>query len=213
MHLTLVFLFLFLFSCTHAGKDNHANRHMHKSSHADLIERFEDPNRDRQQRPDVVMGLLAPLKGVRLIDIGVGSGYFTKHFLDAGAQVTGADVDDKFLQHSSKRFSGQAFSALKIAYDDPQMSEAQYDLAFMANTYHHIDDRVNYLKKVRAGLKPSGRFVVFDFKKNVKHTSGPPLSMRISLPEVLRELRAAGFQELTVHEQDFPDHYLVIALR
>lgn len=208
-----LFIALIIVSCSHTEHNNHANQHMHKSSHADLIKRFDDPKRDLVQKPEVVMKLLAPLKGKRVIDIGVGSGYFAKHFLEAGALVTGADVDDKFLQHVSERFTAAEFKTLKIAYDDPMMGEAQYDMAFTSNTYHHIDQRVSYLKKVRAGLKTAGRFVVFDFKKEGDAKSGPPLAMRIDKTQVISELKEAGFSHITTHNEEFEQHYLIIATK
>ncbi len=208
-----IFVLLVLWGCGHSAHHNHANHHMHKATHADLIKRFEDPKRDLLQKPAMVMKLLAPLKGLAVIDIGVGSGYFAQHFLEAGALVTGADVDDKFLQHVRQRFTVKEFKALKIAYDDPFMGEAQYDMAFTSNTYHHIDHRVSYLKKVRAGLKNAGRFVVFDFKKEGDGKSGPPLAMRISVAQVIKELKEAGFSQITTHEKEFEQHYLIIATK
>jgi SAM-dependent methyltransferase len=186
---------------------------MHKSSHADLIKRFEDPKRDLVQKPALVMELLAPLKGLTVIDIGVGSGYFAKHFLEAGALVTGADVDEKFLAHVRERFTVKEFKPLKIAYDDPMMGEAQFDVAFTANTYHHIEQRLSYLRKVRAGLKANGRFVVFDFKKEGDGKAGPPLGMRVDVAQVIKELKEAGFTQISSHGKEFEQHYLVIATK
>jgi ubiquinone/menaquinone biosynthesis C-methylase UbiE len=206
-------LLMLLLGCSQGTGHNHANHHMHKSSHADLIKRFEDPERDLVQKPKEVIKHLAPLEGRVVIDIGVGSGYFAKHFLEAGALVTGADVDEKFLAHVRERFSDAEFKTKKIAFDDPMMGEAQFDLAFTSNTYHHIDHRVSYLKKVRAGLKSDGRFVVFDFKKEGETKSGPPLAMRIDKTQVISELKEAGFSHITTHTQEFEQHYLIIATK
>jgi hypothetical protein len=48
--------------------------------------------------------------------------------------------------------------AIKIEYDDPKMKNNFYDIAFTSNTYHHIENRVEYLKKVKSGLKKLDRF-------------------------------------------------------
>lgn len=208
-----------LISCAHKYKDNNvANHHMHKSSHKKLISNFEDPNRDIWQKPELVMKLIAPLKGLEVIDIGVGSGYFSKHLLLSGAKVTGADVDEKFRLYSRKRFPQNKFphfSTLEIDYDDPKMKDRFYDMAFTSNTYHHFENRVEYLKKVKAGLNPSGRFVILDFKKGKDKVAhfGPPQRMRVPAETVVAELRQAGFKKVTVNESDFTDHYLVIATK
>lgn len=39
------------------------------------------------------MKLISLLKGLKVIDIGVGSGYFSKNLLDAGAKVIGGIAD------------------------------------------------------------------------------------------------------------------------
>ncbi len=212
-------MFLIIMSCSHHQTDhNSANKHMHRASHQKLISNFEDLKRDQWQKPELVMKLIAPLKGLKVIDIGVGSGYFSKHLLAAGAKVTGADVDEKFLEHSRKRFDEKQypnFNALKIAYDDPKMKDTFYDMAFTSNTYHHIENRVSYLKKIKAGLKSLGRVVILDFKKSdyKKTNFGPPQNMRVSLETVISELKQAGFDKISVNEDDFVDHYLVIATK
>lgn len=213
------FLLFITISCSHHHADhNSANKHMHKTSHDQLISNFEDPKRDQWQKPELVMKLIAPLKGLEVIDIGVGSGYFSNHLLQAGAKVTGADVDEKFLQHNRQRFNEKEypqFTTLKIDYDDPKMKSASFDMAFTSNTYHHIENRVEYLKKVKAGLKPSGRVVILDFKKShdKKAHFGPPQSMRLAAETVGSELKQAGFDNISVNESDFADHYLVIATK
>lgn len=212
-------MLLITISCSHYQADhNSVNKHMHRASHQKLISNFEDPKRDQWQKPELVIKLIAPLKGLEVIDIGVGSGYFSKHLLAAGAKVTGADVDEKFLEYNRKRFDEKQyphFSTLKIAYDDPKMKNTFYDMAFTSNTYHHIENRVDYLRKVKAGLKSSGRVVILDFKKSndKKAHFGPPQNMRVSLETVVSELRQAGFDKISVNEDDFADHYLVIATK
>jgi 2-polyprenyl-3-methyl-5-hydroxy-6-metoxy-1,4-benzoquinol methylase len=134
MHLLFFFFFV---GCAQNKPHDSANEHMHRVSHAELIKRFDDPKRDEQQRPEVVMKLLSPLANLEVIDIGIGSGYFAKHLLDGGAFVTGADVDDKFLKFVTEKFSAQdypRFKILKIDFNDPKMKADFYDMAFTSNT-------------------------------------------------------------------------------
>ncbi len=211
-------MLLMTISCSHHRDQNSANVHMHKTSHDQLLSHFEDPKRDIWQKPDLVVKRISPLRGLEVIDIGVGSGYFSKYLLHAGARVTGADVDEKFLEHCRKRFNNTEypyFTTLKIDYHDPKMKNSFYDMAFTSNTYHHIENRVSYLKKVKAGLRLAGRVVILDFKKNSdsKTHFGPPQSMRLSVDTVVSELKQAGFDKISVYRGDFVDHYLVIATK
>jgi len=113
----------------------------------------------------------------------------------------------------SSRFKDQSnFEARKIGYTDPLMKESEFDVAFTANTYHHIEDRVNYFSKVHRGLKSQGRLVIVDFKKDQNAQSfGPPIDMRIDSAQVAQELRAAGLEILTLDEQSLEFQYIIIA--
>lgn len=212
----LLLFCLILVSCSHSHHGhNKANIHMHKKDHKDLILSFSDPARDHWQRPQRVLELIGPLKGKKVIDIGSGSDYFTNYFLKDKALVVAGDVDQKFLRHIEQSFPQKEFphlSILPIEYDDPKMTDSTYDLAFTSNTYHHIENRVEYLKKVRKGLKTGGRFVALDFKVNPPSGKiiGPPLSMRVSETTVVKELLEAGFDHLEIYANEFEYQYLVI---
>lgn len=209
-------IFLLILSCSHEHHQhgtNEANRHMHGKSQTDLIKAFNDPARDSYQRPQDVLKFMGNLKGKKVIDIGSGGGYFTRYLLEAGAEVTAADVDETFLAHLRKTFSQEKYpniTLLKIEFDDPKMGTGSYDVAFMANTYHHLNDRKSYLQKIQKGLRKKGQFVVVDFKKGAQ--IGPPAHLRISADEVIQELRNAGFQRVEVSETDFKHHYCLKAM-
>ncbi len=204
-------LLVLVLSCGHHPHGTNAsNQHMHKKSHDDLIKAFDDPSRDEWQKPQVVLHLMGNLKDKALIDIGAGSGYFSKFFLAAGARLVAADVDRKFLHHIEKNLP-QASRRL-IPFDDPLMKEGEFDFAFTCNTYHHIDERVAYLKKVRLGLKTGGQFVVVDFKAQ-SDVTGPPLKMRIPVAQAIKEFELAGFSKVHVYESELPRQYVLIGVR
>lgn len=206
-------ILLVLLSCAHPHGKNASNIHMHHQSHQQLISSFDDKSRDEWQRPYEVLKLIGPVKDKEVIDIGAGSGYFSRYFQQAGAKVVAADVDDKFLEHIKKNIKG--IKLKKIQFDNPLMGKEQFDIAFTSNTYHHIDQRINYLKKIKEGLKPNGRFIVLDFKTNglSKHSFGPPLKMRIPISQVVYELEEAGFGEIIVYPKSLEHQYLILGIK
>lgn len=204
----------------HHHKQHHgdANKHMLQTDHAELIKRFDDPARDEWQKPQRVLELMGPLTNKKIIDIGAGSGYFTKYFLKAKANVVAADVDGKFLLHLKEIFPAKKYPNItfsSIAYDNPKMDPAGFDFAFTSNTYHHIENRIEYLKKVKAGLKIGGKFVVVDFRPNPKagKVVGPPLKMRVPATTVISEMLAAGFDHLSIIENELDHQYVIIGQR
>ena len=72
--------FIFILSCSNRHGHNHANQHMHEKSHQILIAGFEDPKRDLWQSPNMVLKLMGDLRYKKILDLGVGSGYFSHHF-------------------------------------------------------------------------------------------------------------------------------------
>jgi hypothetical protein len=71
-------------------------------------------------------------------------------------------------------------------------------MVFIVNTYHHIENRVDYFSKVKKGIKPDGELVVIDFfKKEIP--VGPPVNHKVDLETVKKELKAAGFTQLDVN--------------
>ncbi len=210
----LIFLLAVLVSsCSHhrhTHGPNASNQHMHKKSHAELIKAFDDPARDEWQKPLEVLKLMGLLKNKKVIEIGAGSGYFGKFFVKEEANFIAADVDQTFLDHIKKTIPEAATSL--IPFDDPKMGSDSFDVAFTSNTYHHIDNRVPYLKKVFSGLKTGGKFVVVDFKK-MAEVDGPPLKMRIAPTDVVAEMLDAGFQEVQVFNGVLPRQYVIIGIR
>lgn len=201
------------------GHDHHhhgdANEHMHQTSFEELVERFEGKERDEYQKPEEVVRLLGDLKGKKIIDIGAGTGYFSFPMAKAGATVLAADVDDRFLNYMKEKkaklkMTDEQILLKKVPYNSPDLKEGEVDKAIIVNTYHHIEQRAAYFSKVKKGLKPGGELIVIDFFK--KETPfGPPVKMKLSEEQVIKELKAAGFKEFDINAKLLPYQYIVRA--
>lgn len=178
-----------------------ANEYMHRSSTEELIKRFESPERDAYQQPEKVLEYLGELKGKKIMDIGAGTGYFSLKLARKGAEVIAADVSDEFQDIIKQRIEANNLTTIelrKIPYDSPNLDDNEVDMVFIVNTYHHIENRVDYFSKVKKGLKPDGELVVIDFfKKEIP--VGPPVNHKVDLETVKKELKAAGFTQLDVN--------------
>ena len=199
----------------HGHQHGEANAHMHKNDFEDLVKRFDDPARDDWQKPDEVIAFLGDLVDKTVMDIGCGTGYFSFKLVEAGALVIAADVDDRFLDlvNTKKQEGGvqnAQLSTRKLPYDSPELAASEVDMVLIVDTYHHIEDRENYFKKVKAGLKEDGRLVVIDFKKE-DSPMGPPKAMRMSASFVQSELEGAGFSEFSTDSLLLPYQYILIA--
>lgn len=198
------------------GGDPHggdANAHMRQSSVVDLIERFESPDRDAYQQPEKVLDFLDDIRGKTVVDIGAGSGYFSVKLAARGARVIAADVSDEFQAYLRERIERDGLSNIelrKIPYDSPGLADGEADLVFLVNTYHHIADRVDYFGKVREGMAADGELVIIDFYK-IELPVGPPPGHKLSMDEVVMELKAAGFTAFEVDVNLLPYQFIIRA--
>ncbi len=186
---------------------------MHQSSTADLIKRFESPERDAYQQPDKVVAWLGKLKGKTIMDIGAGSGYFSVRLAAAGARVIAADVNDEFQAFVQRRIEENKLANIrtrKIPYDSPGLEPAEVDMVLMVNTYHHIDNRTDYFAQVRKGTKAKGSLVIIDFFKTDLPV-GPGKDHKTSIDEVITELHQAGYTKFDVDVSLLPYQYLIKA--
>tara|TARA_B100001109_G_C18858227_1_gene472695 strand:- start:1252 stop:1962 length:711 start_codon:yes stop_codon:yes gene_type:complete len=197
----------------HKAVENKANEHMHQKSVSELIERFESTERDEYQQPEKVLAYLGDIKGKKIMDIGAGSGYFTVKLAAQGAEVVAADVNDEFLAHINQRIQVdeiQNISSRKIPFDSPALAKNEVDMVFIVNTYHHIENRVEYFTQVKSGLKDNGELIIIDFFKT-ELPIGPSVNHKISMDVVVKELQEAGFTIEEVNVNLLPMQYLIKA--
>ncbi len=194
--------------------DNHANHHMNQRPFEELVAHFEDPARDEWQKPDAVMARLGNLKGKTVMDIGSGTGYFSFRMAKAGARVICADVDERFLDYIAQKvkekntWASSQIETRKVPFDSPALRSKEVDMVLIVDTYHHIENRIDYFREVRKGLKSDGRLVVIDFFKEDAPV-GPPVDMKMSEEQVTTELRKAGFEHVEIDVETLPYQYII----
>lgn len=207
---TLLYLSFGAFGQNH----QHVNDHMHKQPLSKLIENFENPERDAWQKPKDVIKILGNLQNKTIIDIGCGSGYFATHLAMNGANVICADINDDLLGFAEIKFDslGLEIEIRKIPVNYCGLIPDEANAALLVNTYHHIDDRVNYFSQINQLLKASGSVYIVDFfKKDLPF--GPPTHMKLSFKEVSLELSQAGFDIELVDTTSLPFQYIIKATK
>lgn len=100
-----------------------------------------------------------------------------------------------------------------LEIDGPALKDKEADIVFIANTYHHIENRVDYFEKVKRGLKTNGEPVVLDYFKAefTEEIQAPAMGMRASADEVVFELKRAGFSSFEVEVNLLPYQYIIKA--
>jgi ubiquinone/menaquinone biosynthesis C-methylase UbiE len=178
------------------------------------VERFDDPERDAWQQPARVVEWLGIEPGATVADIGAGTGYFSVHLarrVGPDGKVFAVDVEPNLVEHMKTRFAeaGLSWAEARLTEpDDPGLPEGTVGLVLICNTWHHIDDRVDYLGRLARALGPGGRVAIVDFRKE-ELPVGPPPEHKMSRDEVVAEFAEAGW-ELSAEHTDLPHQYLLV---
>jgi 2-polyprenyl-3-methyl-5-hydroxy-6-metoxy-1,4-benzoquinol methylase len=107
-----------------------------------------------------VAGEIAPYLGRAILEIGCGTGTFTRLMAPAADRLLAIDIDAQFVRTARKAVA--AFPAVKVERADVTKSALpqDFDTVVMLDVLEHIEDDVAMLKRLRACLAPGGRIVV-----------------------------------------------------
>lgn len=159
---------------------------------------YEGFSRDKWQYPQKVIETLGIRPGDCVVDLGAGGGYFTFKFADAlkgSGKVYAVDIDEAMMEYLRQEVSRQGISNVDVVlgeFGDPLLPDSVSDLVFMCNTYHHIEDRINYFSRMRTDLKPDGHVAI------VEHRPGGWLGRLFGAhwtkkEVIISEMEAAGY--------------------
>jgi len=188
--------------------------HTHDHSFGDAqkwAQIFDDPQRDKWQKPHEVIQVLNLKPDAVVADIGSGTGYFSARFANRapGGRVYGIDTEPdmvKYLAERAKREGLKNITAVQAKPGDPQLPE-KADLVILVDVYHHIEDRERYFRQLQNSLKAGGRVAVIDFRMD--SLDGPPKAARIAPDRVKAEFEKAGYV-LVVEHAFLPNQYFLV---
>lgn len=186
---------------------------MNKRSFEDLSKGFEDEERKVWQKPELVLEKLGDIKGKKIGDIGAGTGYFSFRMAERGAHVIAIDVDERFQNFIKQKVVTKMTANLAtrlVGFDNPELSESEFDALIIVNTYHHFNNKIEYMTHCFKGLKDEGVLMNVDFKKK-KTPHGPSLDHRISAEDVKKDLLKVGFKDVQIDQTTLPEQYIIIA--
>lgn len=170
---------------------------------------FERSDRARWQKVAEVVEAIGLREGHSIADIGGGTGYFSRPFARAVGPrgvVYCCDIATNLLDYLQERAKAENLNNIVTVYaalDRPMLPPASVDFIFFCNTNHHLEDRVDYYKRLLPLLRPGGQLIVIDWTKKERDV-GPPRGHVVAKTTVLEEMAAAGWQ--LVREEHFLDY-------
>lgn len=175
---------------------------------------FDDPSRDAWQKPRELVAALGLATGATVADLGAGTGYFLRYLSEAvgpGGTVLAADTEPALVAHlrdrADKEGLGNVVPILASA-DNPRLPARATDVLLIVDTYHHIDDRIAYARRLTAALAPTGRVAIVDWQQR-ELPVGPDAAHKLAREQVVAEMTTAGYA-LVAEPDVLPYQYFLI---
>ena len=152
---------------------------------------------------------------MNFVDIGCGEGFFAltaAKIVGKKGKVYGVDLDAEAIGVLKKTAVKLELTNLILKTgraEDTIFCKSCADLIFFGIDLHDFEDPDKVLINAKKMLKPSGRLVDLDWKKEPMDR-GPPLKIKFSEEDAARRIMKAGFKIETRNDSG-PYHYLIIA--
>ncbi len=163
-------------------------------------------DRDKWQKPGMILKAMSFDKGDRVADVGSHQGYMTVKLAEAVGEegkVYAVDIDKNQLRNLEdnlrKRSLLDRVEAIHADPDNPKLPGNTLDAVIIMDTYHEIEDYKEVLRHIKEALKPGGRLVIIepiaDDRKSWSRRRQAE-KHEIAIRYVVKDLRDAGFNLL-----------------
>lgn len=182
----------------------------------DFVGRFEIESREVFAKREEIVAACGIKLGQTVADIGAGTGLFTRLFSAAvgnEGHVIAVDISQKFLDHiaaSSREAGLQNIDTVLCKPDSTELRPESVDVAFICDTYHHFEFPKKTMMSLQRALKPGGRVILIDFRREEGKSSDFVLSHVRAGQEVFeREIRDVGLRKVRENRELLKENYFV----
>lgn len=183
------------------GADPAINQYYQEPDFESWQETFERPGREVYDRRHEIVAELNLEAGMAIADVGAGTGLFTRLFareVGSTGKVYAVDIAENFVENILRTAREAGLDNVEGIVNDQQstgLPAQSVDQVFLSDTYHHFENPQAMLVSIHRALRPGGRLVIIDFRKQPGVSTGWVMShVRADRQQVIREVTAAGFE-------------------
>ncbi len=175
----------------------------------------DDPERRRWQNPEAILAEIGLGPGLTFVDVGCGGGFFAlpaARMVGKRGRVYGIDADAQSITSLKELAASEGLENLSLSTgkaEEMVLCRHCADIVFFGIVLHDFQSPARVLENAGRMLKPGGRLVNLDWKKEPMKL-GPPLKKRFSQEVAAHLIESAGFAVETTRNSG-PYHYLIIA--
>ena len=174
---------------------------------------LERPDREREERTDLLIENL-PLESDDVIaDIGAGTGYFSFPMAKRvpNGKVLAVDIQQEMLDIIAERIEGGAPANVETVLGtetNPNLPDAAVDLILIVDAYHEFSYPREMGEAMAAALKPGGTLVLIEYRGEDRRV---PIKRLHKMTEVQakREMAAIGLDWERTEDFLPQQHFLV----
>ncbi|HLX45795.1 MAG TPA: class I SAM-dependent methyltransferase [Bryobacteraceae bacterium] len=179
---------------------------------ADWLERSE---REMEEHPDAALDAIGIKPGMVVADVGAGTGYMTLRMarrVGPSGKVYANDVQPEMLRRLRQNAAKEKLANIETVLGteaDPKLPPGKLDLILLVDVYHEFSQPQKMLQRMREALKPDGRLVLLEYRKEDPSIPIRP-EHKMSVQEVKTEVEAEGFRMDQVLETLPRQHILIL---
>jgi SAM-dependent methyltransferase len=163
---------------------------------ADWLER---PERESEENVEGALNAIGLKPGMTVAEVGAGTGYVALRMarrVGPLGKVYANDVQPEMLRllrgNASKAGLANVVTVLG-SETDPKLPLGQIDLIILVDVYHEFSQPQKMLQGIRAALKPDGRLVQLEYRKEDPAVPILP-DHKMSVAEAKTEVETEGFK-------------------
>ncbi|MDQ3368574.1 MAG: class I SAM-dependent methyltransferase [Myxococcota bacterium] len=103
--------------------------------------------------------LVGKVQGARLLDVGCGSGYFSRAMAERGAEVIGIDLSPRMIDHARDAGDPIEYAVVDAEHLDSHFAPCSFDVATACMSLQDMPNPQRALAAIHTVLRPGGRLV------------------------------------------------------
>lgn len=163
---------------------------------ADWLDRGE---REREEQPEKALDALNLRPGMFVGDVGAGTGFYALRIAQKVAptgKVFANDIQPAMLTRIRQNAAARRITNLEFVLgtdSDPRLPAGALDLVLMVDVYHELSKPQQMLQNIRTSLKPDGKLVLLEFRKEDPRVPIRP-EHEMSVAEAKSEICREGYE-------------------